>query len=72
MVIVIEEVDVFGVPFATIVAGVNIQAASEGKPEQVRVIVPVNPVELDTLIDDVPEPPGAEIVTVDCVDAITP
>ena len=72
MVIVIEEVDVFGVPLATIVAGVNIQAASEGKPEQVRVIVPVNPVELDTLIDDVPEPPGAEIVTVDCVDAITP
>ena len=70
VVIVIEAAVVLAVPFAVIVAGVIVHAASEGRPEQARLIVPVNPVELETVTDVVPEPPGAEINTVDGTEGI--
>src|SRR5271169_2607123 len=57
VVIVIEGLFILAVPFAVIVAGVNVHAASEGRPEQARLIVPVNPVELETVTDVVPESP---------------
>jgi hypothetical protein len=61
----IETVVVFGVPFAAMVAGEKVQVVSEGKPEQPILIVPLNPVELDTATDVVPEDPGAETTTPD-------
>lgn len=45
---VIVAVVVLAVPFAVIVDGVKLQVASEGRPEQVKLIVPLNPVELMT------------------------
>jgi hypothetical protein len=72
VVMVIEEVVVLGAPFAAIVAGANMHAASEGRPEQARLIAPLNPVELETLIEVVPDPPGPEINTVDCAAGIVP
>jgi hypothetical protein len=59
----------FRVPLAVIVGGVKVQVASEGRPEQPRLIVPPKTVELEMLTDVVPEPPGAEIGTA-CVDGI--
>ena len=56
---------VWGDPLAIIVEGVKVQAASEGRPEQARVIVPLKPVEYETVKDACPEPPGAEIINVD-------
>jgi hypothetical protein len=72
VVTVIAAVVVLGVPLAVIVAGTNRQAASEGRPVQARLIVPLNPVELETLIEVAPDPPGAVIRTVDCADEIVP
>jgi len=66
VVTVIVGVVVFGVPFAVIVDGENVHAASVGRPEQLRLIVPLNPVELETPTAPVPTPPGAEINIVDC------
>jgi hypothetical protein len=68
----IDALVVVAVPLAAIVAGANRQAASEGRPEQARLIVPLNPVEFETLIDVVPVPPAAEITTVDCAAEIVP
>jgi hypothetical protein len=70
VVTVITAADVFAVPFAAIVVGVNVQVVSEGRPEHARLIVPLNPVELDTLTDVVPEPPGSEITTADCAEGM--
>ena len=56
VVTVIVAAVVLGVPFAVIVGGVKEQVVSEGRPVQARLIVPLNPVELETLIDVVPEP----------------
>lgn len=63
----IETVAVLGVPFAARVAGEKVQVVSEGKPEQAILIVPLNPVELEIVIDDVPVAPGAEIETCDAL-----
>jgi hypothetical protein len=72
VVTVIEALVVFAVPFAVIVAGANTHAASDGRPEHVRLIVPLKPVEFATVIDVAPEPPGAETITLDCVEGIVP
>jgi len=72
VVTVIEALVVFAVPLAVIVAGANAQAASEGRPEQARLIVPLKPVELETLINVEPTPPGAEINIVDSVEGMAP
>ena len=52
-------------PLAFIGATENVQAASEGRPEQARLIDPLNPVEVERLTEVAPEPPGALINTVD-------
>jgi hypothetical protein len=72
VVTVIEALVVAAVPFAVIVAGENRQVASEGRPEHARLMVPLKPVELETLIDVEPTPPGAEIKIVDSVEGIAP
>jgi|HubBroStandDraft_4_1064222.scaffolds.fasta_scaffold593657_2 hypothetical protein len=56
---------VVGEPAAVTDDGLNWQAAPLGSPEQERVMVPLNPVEEETLNEAWPEPPGAEIITVD-------
>jgi hypothetical protein len=65
VVTVIETFVVLGVPLAVIVAGVNMQAASEGRPEQLRLMVPLKPVEFEIATDVCPDDPGAETSTVD-------
>ena len=45
--------------------GVNWQAAPTGRPEQASVIVPLNPVDDDTIAVVAPDAPGAEIATED-------
>jgi len=70
VVMVMEGVVVLAVPFAVIVAGAKTHVASEGRPEQANVIVPLKLVEFVTLTDVVPDPPGAAINTVAWVDGI--
>ena len=70
MVTVIDTLVVFAVPFAVIEVGANIQAASEGSPEQAKLMLPLNPLELETLREVLPGPPGAAINTVDCAEGI--
>lgn len=54
---------VVGAPVAVIDDWLNRQVAPEGNPEQERVMVPVNPVEVLTDTDVEPDCPGAAIVT---------
>jgi hypothetical protein len=70
VVTVIETLVVFTIPFAVIDVGENWQAASDGSPEQVRLMVPLNWLEFETLSEVTPAPPCAEISTVDCVEGI--
>jgi hypothetical protein len=65
VVTVIDTLVVFAVPFAVIDVGANMQAASEGSPEQAKLMLPLNPLELETLRELVPGLPGAAINTVD-------
>jgi hypothetical protein len=58
----VEEV-VVAVPVPLIDEGVNWHAAPAGRPEQARVIVPVNPLEAETATEVDPEDPGVAIVT---------
>lgn len=62
--LIAEEV-VVALPVAFIEEGVNKQAAPEGRPEQERAMLPLNPVEKVTVTDVDPEDPGAEIFTCD-------
>lgn len=55
---------VFAVPVAVMIAGANTQLASEGKPAQASLIVPLKPVEFATTTCNWPDPPGWEITTV--------
>jgi hypothetical protein len=64
VVTVIDALVVFAVPFAAILAGAKVHVASEGRPEQARLMLPLNPLELETLTEVDPVPPGAEINTV--------
>ena len=64
VVTVIDTLVVVAVPFAVIDVGANMQAASDGSPEQARLMLPLNPLELETLTEVDPVPPGAEINTV--------
>lgn len=66
----IAAVFVLAVPLAEIDAGVIVHVASDGSPAQVSAIVPLNPLELVTLTDVVPEPPGLAITTVDWADGM--
>jgi hypothetical protein len=54
VVTVIETLVVFAVPFAVIEVGENRQAASDGRPEHARLIVPLNPLEFATLSEVTP------------------
>jgi hypothetical protein len=56
------------VPFAAMDAGLKAHFDSEGSPEQAKLIEPLKPLEFITLIDVLPTPPGAEMVTVDCAE----
>ena len=56
---------VAGTPVVVTDDGLNWQAAAAGSPEQDSVMVPLNPVEEETLNDVCPETPGAEITIVD-------
>ena len=69
VVTVMETVVVLAVPAAEILAGAKVHVASDGRPEQARLMLPLNPLELETLTEVDPVPPGAEINTV-CPDAI--
>ena len=69
VVTVIDTLVVLAVPFAMIDVGANMQAASDGSPEQAKLMLPLNPLELETLTELDPAPPGAEINTV-CPDGI--
>jgi hypothetical protein len=71
VVTVMDALVVLAVPLGLIVVGANTQVASDGRPEQARLMVPLNPLELVTLMDVDPEPPGAEINTVDCAEGIS-
>jgi hypothetical protein len=62
---VTETLVVAAVPFAAMDAGLKAHFDSEGSPEQAKLIVPLKPLEFMTLIDVLPTPPGAEMVTVD-------
>ena len=53
------------VPCPAIDAGLKLHAAPLGKPEQARLIVPPKPCRARTVNDNVPDPPGALIVTVE-------
>src|SRR5438270_7670147 len=55
---------VFAVAVAVMLAGANRQLASEGKPAQASLIVPLKPVEFATTSCNWPDPPGLEITTV--------
>lgn len=66
----IETVAVLGVPLAVIDEGLKVQDASEGSPEHERVMVPLKLVELAIETDDCPDPPGDEIMTVDCAEGM--
>lgn len=72
VVIAIATLVVFAVPVVVIVAGPNTQAAFEGRPEQAKLIVPLNPVEFEMLIEVLPVSPGVEINTVDCAAGMVP
>jgi hypothetical protein len=52
-------------PAALTDEGVNTHAAPTGRPEQASVIVPLNPVDDDTIAVVAPDAPGAEINTED-------
>jgi len=64
IVTVIVELVVLSVPVALIDEGLNTQVAPAGSPEQARLIVPLNPVDEDTLTAVEPDDPRAVIVTV--------
>ncbi len=63
VVTMIAAIVVLGVPVALMVAGVKVHVASEGRPTQARLIIPLKLVELATVTDEVPVPPGVEIKT---------
>jgi hypothetical protein len=63
----IEAVVVLAVLWAETVAGEKVHEASDGRPMQARLIVPLKPVELETVTDVTPEDPGAEIETCDAL-----
>lgn len=65
VVMVMATLVVFGVPLAATEVGLKMHCASEGNPEQASEIVPLKPVELEMLTELDPDPPGAEICTVD-------
>jgi hypothetical protein len=67
---VMVTVVVAAVPFAAMDDGLNAHVASDGKPEQARLIVPLKLLEFATVIDVVPEEPGAEIEMLARFDAI--
>ena len=54
------------VPVVFTEAGENAQVASDGKPAQAKVIVPLNPVELDMFSEVEPAPPGVFMMTAGC------
>src|SRR5215469_2066868 len=66
VVIVMETLVVFAVPPPFIDAGLKMHFDSDGSPEHARLIVPLNPEEFTTVIDILPVPPGAAMVTVGC------
>ena len=68
---VMETFVVFAVPFVLIDAGLKVHFDSDGRPKQVKLIALLKPLEFTTLIDVIPVPPGAEMVTVDCVELST-
>jgi len=47
-------------------AGLKVHFDSAGRPKHVKLIAPVSPAELTTLIEVIPVPPGAAMFTVDC------
>jgi len=51
-------------------AGLNAQVAPAGRPEQERLIAPLNPVDHETETCVVPEPPGAEMIIVGGADPV--
>jgi hypothetical protein len=57
-----------GVPLAVTDGGVNKQAASEGSPEHVKLMVPLKPVEVAIVTDELPDEPGTETTTCDPAD----
>lgn len=61
---------VCAVPVAATDAGEKAHVVSAGRPEQARLIVPLKPVEFETVIEDVPAPPAAEIWTTDALPGI--
>ena len=63
VVTVIVDVLDWGVPAAVTEAGANVQAAPVGSPEQASAIVPLKPVDEETLTEVEPEAPGAEMFT---------
>jgi hypothetical protein len=65
---VTETFVVAAVPFAAMDAGLKAHFDSEGSPEQVKLMVPLKPLEFMTLIVVLPTPPGAEMETVDCAE----
>ncbi len=60
LLMVMERVVVVAVRFAVIVAGAKTHVASDGRPQQANVIVPLKLLELVTLTDVVPDPPGPQ------------
>ena len=63
---VMETFVVATAPVGVIDAGLNVHFDSDGRPEHIKRIDSVSPPELTTLIDVIPVPPGAVMVTVDC------
>lgn len=68
VVTVMETFVVFAEPFAFMDAGLNVHFDSDGRPEHVKPIAPLNPEEFTTASDVLPRPPGAGMVTVDCAE----
>ena len=65
VVTVMETLVVFAMPAPFMDAGLKVHFDSEGSPEHARLIVPLNPEEFTTVIDVLPVPPGAAMVTVE-------
>ncbi len=68
VVTMIPEVTVVSVPLAVIVGVLNTHAASEGSPEQERVMALLNPVDQVTATELDPDAPGAETTTCDWIE----
>src|ERR1017187_10143615 len=70
VVTMIAAIVVLGVPVALMVAGGKVHVAAEGRATQARLIIPLRLVELATVTDEVPVPPGVEIKTCEALVAI--